>query len=141
MNSNLTGKQRLLVVTGAVWILSWLFALTPWRWTFPHGNWMPFLVVGVAPIAIWLTFIWVRRGFQNDKEAQPTMTPPPYTFNNDKERGARLWGALRISNYINSAVLIMLFAVSLHYVVLPGNGEQVFFIAVVISHLNSLLSG
>ena len=54
----------------------------------------------------------------------------------DKERGLALWGRLRISNYINISLILILFALSKHYVTFTENGELVFALALFLSHLN-----
>lgn len=68
MNINLTGKQRLWAVIAIAWILFWLFAIEPWESRFPYDKWKYFLVIGIGPIALTLTFIWVRRGLQSDRK-------------------------------------------------------------------------
>ena len=67
--ANPTGKQRLWIVIAAAWILFVLFNTEPWEYSNlgDYGPWMGFLVFGIGPVAVVLAFIWVRRGFQNDK--------------------------------------------------------------------------
>ena len=65
---HLTGRQRLFTVLAAVWVIFMAFATEPWRYRFPYWNWKPFLIVGLAPIAIIIAVLWVRRGLQNDRK-------------------------------------------------------------------------
>jgi hypothetical protein len=64
----LTGKQRLSTVIALAWVVFNAFAFEPWRYTFPNGDWKPFLIYGIAPIATVVAILWIRGGFKNDRE-------------------------------------------------------------------------
>ena len=54
----------------------------------------------------------------------------------NKARGLALWRILRISTYVNSVLIVTLFAMAQNYVVLPEVGNHVFIVALIGSHLN-----
>jgi hypothetical protein len=68
MDIYLTGKQRLWIVLVFAWVLLWLFVGEPWRYRFPNGGWEVFLIVGIAPVALALSVIWVRHGLGSDRK-------------------------------------------------------------------------
>ena len=54
----------------------------------------------------------------------------------DTERALVLWGRLRVSNYVNVVLILMLFALSGNYVSLSKNGEYILLLATILSHWN-----
>jgi hypothetical protein len=68
MDFNLTGNQRFWSVMAIAWVLIWVFESRFWRYRFPNGGWEVFLGIGIGPIALVLAFIWVYKGYQNDRK-------------------------------------------------------------------------
>lgn len=67
MKRSITGKQRLIIVLCACWIVSIAFWMNFWEWTYRDGDFVPFAVVGIGPLAVISAGVWVFNGFHITK--------------------------------------------------------------------------
>ncbi|MBF0413436.1 MAG: hypothetical protein HQK70_12100 [Desulfamplus sp.] len=64
-DSKMSGKMRLGIVLSVMLPLFMLFILKPWE-----GNLIIFMCIGIVPVAVGWSAVWIRDGFRNRESSE-----------------------------------------------------------------------